>query len=187
MLPTIALVLGLAITIKHIVSLLVQEPFKSFLQGFPRSRFWGKTLFGIALIWTIVVALTTDLGEFSSLRNSILGGVIIGGGLFGWLVPDFLAVRSLGFIALLAARPLLELTFLQSGLLPLLLSLLAYLWATVGLFCIGTPYLLRNFITFITAPEGVQLWRLLSWAGLLYGLALVILAGAGILSYGQIN
>ncbi|MBX9577663.1 MAG: hypothetical protein K2W97_04185 [Chthoniobacterales bacterium] len=175
MLPITAILLGLAITVKHLVALLAPEPFKAFAQRFPRSPFFGKLLFGIALIWTLALALTTDLGEFSSMRNSIIGGIIIGGGLFGWLVPDFLAVRSLGFLALLAARPLLELTFLQSGALPFLISLLAYLWVIVGLFCVGMPYLLRNFITFITAPSRAQLWRGLSWIGLVYGLALLVL------------
>lgn len=177
MLPILALLLGLAITVKHLISLIAPEPLKAFVQRFPRSPFWGKILFGIALLWTFFLALITDLGEFSSLRNSILGGIVIGGGLFGWLVPDFLAVRSLGFIALLAARPMLELTFLQAGALPLLLSILAYVWVIIGLFSVGMPYLLRNFITFITAPERAQLWRLLSWMGLIYGLALLLLGG----------
>ncbi len=181
MLSIIALLLGLAISIKHLAALLFPEPFKAFAQRFPRSPFFGKLLFGIALIWTLALALTTDLGEFSSMRNSIVGGIIIGGGLFGWLVPDFLAVRSLGFLALLAARPLLELTFLQSGALPFLISLLAYLWVIIGLFSVGMPYLLRNLITFITAPRRAQLWRGLAWIGLLYGLALLLLGGWQIL------
>jgi len=175
MLPFLALLLGLVIAIKHLVALLAPEPLQTFAQRFPRSPFWGKTLFGVAWIWTFLLTMTTDLGEFSSLRNSILGGIVIGGGLFGWLVPDFLAVRSLGFIALLAARPLLELTFLQPGTLPFLLSLLAYLWVIVGLFCVGMPYLLRNFITFITTPSRTHLWRSLAWIGLFYGLVLFIL------------
>lgn len=175
MLPIIALLLGLAISIKHLLALLILEPFKAFAQRFPRSRFWGKLLFSIALVWAFLLIATTDLGEFSSLRRSILGGILIGGGLFGWLVTDFLAVRSLGFIALLAARPLLELTFLQSGALPLLLSLLAYVWVIIGLFCVGMPYLLRNFITWITAPKRTELWRGLAWIGLVYGLTLFLL------------
>ena len=102
---------------------------------------------------------------------------MIGGGLFGWLVPDFLAVRSVGFLALLGARPLLELTFLQSGTLPVLLSILAYLWIIIGLFSIGMPYLLRNFITFITEPSRSTIWRWLSYFGFCYGLLLLILGG----------
>ncbi len=182
MLPIIAFLLGLAITIKHLVALVAPGPLKAFAQTFPRSLFWGKLLFVIAWIWTFFLVLTTDLGEFSSLRNSILGGVVIGGGLFGWLVPNFLPVRSLGFIALLAARPLLELTFLQSGTLAFLLAFLAYLWVITGLFCVGMPYLLRDFITWITTPKRALLWRILSWAGLLYGLVLLILGSWQLLS-----
>ncbi len=175
MLPVIALLLGLAITIKHLVALLAPALLKVFAQRFPRSQFWGRILFIIALVWTFFFALTTDLGEFSSLRSTIMGAVIIGGGLFGWLVPQFLSVRSLGLIALLAARPLLELTFLQSGALPFLLSFLAYIWVVIGLLCIGMPYLLRNFITWIVKPNHTSLWFFLSWVGLLYGLVLFLL------------
>lgn len=182
MLPIIALLFGFAITIKHLIALAAPESLKAFAQRFPRSRFWGKLLFSIAILWTFLLTVTTDLGEFSSLRNSILGGIVIGGGLFGWLVPDFLAVRSLGFIALLAARPMLELTFLQQGALAFLLSLLAYIWVIIGLFAVGMPYLLRNFITFITAPSRTAIWRALSWAGLLYGLALFLLGAWQLLS-----
>jgi hypothetical protein len=176
MLPIIALFLGLAMTIYHLLALLVPEPFKIFARRFPRSSFWGKFLFGITLLWALGLALTTDLGEFSSLRNSILVGIIIGGGLFGWLVPDFLSIRSIGFLALLAARPLLQLTFLQSGKLSCLLSILAYFWIVVGLFSVGMPYLLRNLITFITVPSRSSLWSFLSLLGLLYGLLLIMLS-----------
>lgn len=177
MLSIIALLLGFAIAIKHLLALLAPALLKAFLQRFPRSHFWGKLLFMIALIGAFFLVLTTDLGEFSSLRRPILLSVIVGGGLFGWLVPDFLSIRSLGCIALLAARPLLETTFLQSGLLPLLLSLLAYAWVIIALFCVGMPYLFRNFVTWITASAQTPLWNLLSWVGLLYGIVLFLLGG----------
>ena len=174
MLPLIALFLGLAIFIKHLMALLLPEPFKAFIQRFPRSSFFGKLLLISAAFWAFTLAVTTDLGEFSTLRTPILIGIIVGSGLFGWLVSEFLAVRSLGFIMLLAARPLLELTFLKSGLLPLLLSFLAYIWIIIGLLSVGMPYLLRNAITFLVAPQRQQLWRYLCYAGLLYGLLLLI-------------
>ncbi len=139
-LPLIAFILGIAITTKHLISLVAPAAFQKFLKIFPRSRFWGITLLLIATAWTFFLIATIDLGEFSSLRSAILAGIIIGASLFGWLVPEFLAVRSLGFILLLLAHPLLEITFLKSGLLPLLLSLLAYAWIIGGLIMVGMPY-----------------------------------------------
>jgi hypothetical protein len=181
MLPTIALLLGVAISLQHLIALLATESTKAFVQRFSRSSFFGWLLFSIALIWTLTLALTTDLGEFSSLRNSIVIGIVVGGGLFGWLVPHFLAVRSLGFLGLLAAHPLLELTHFQSGALPLLLSLLAYLWIVIALFSIGMPYLFRNFVNFITDSKRAMLYRWFSWIGLLYGLILILLGAIGVI------
>ena len=181
-LPLAALILGIVITAKHLISLVAPGSLQNFLKKFPRSRFWGTTLLLIATIWTFFLTATIDLGEFSSLRMMLMVGIIFGSALFWHFVPEFLAVRSLGFILLLLARPMLEMTFLKSGLLPILLSLLAYLWIIAGLFMVGMPYLLRDFITFISTPHRKQLWQLLSYAGLFYGLLLVIEGGLQLLS-----
>ncbi|MFZ4116356.1 MAG: hypothetical protein ACOYK6_06495 [Chthoniobacterales bacterium] len=168
-----AITLGILLILKHLVACTAPIFSKKFLQHFPRSSFWGILLLTIAGIWAFVLVATTDLGEFSPMRYFILVGIVVGTGLFGWLAPDFLAVRSLGFVALLAAHPVLEITFLQSGWTSILLSILAYIWIIAGLFLVGIPYLLRNIITTITAPEHQRLWNLLAFLGLSYGLVLV--------------
>lgn len=173
-LPIVGLVIGSLFILKHFLSIMLPVIFKTRLQKFPRSRTWGISLLLIATIWSFLITTTTDLGEFSSLRTMILAGIVIGSGLFAWFVPQFLAIRSLGFILLLLAHPVLEITFFKSGLLPLLLSLVAYAWIIAGLFMVGMPYLLRDVITFITAPSRSLLWKSLSALGLMYGLLLVI-------------
>ena len=168
------LFLGLLITIKHVFSLLYPEPIKLWMQRFPRSRSWGLVLLFLAILWTFLLVVTTDLGEFSPWRTFILTGAVVGGVLFGWLVPEFLAVRSLGFLLLLAARPLLDLTFLQSGVLPKMLAILAYLWIVLGFIMVGMPYLIRNAFTAVSDPQRQSLWKTLSWIGLLFGLVLLL-------------
>lgn len=174
LLSLVAITLGLIITIKHLCTLFFPDYFKKLAKSFPRSRSWGTFFLFIAAAWAFILAATIDLGEFSSFRYLILMGIVASSILFWFFVPEFLAVRSLGFLALLAAKPLLDLTFLRSGLLPIMLSLLAYIWVIGGLFFVGMPYLLRNLITTITAPERTQLWKQLSLLGMAYGLALVI-------------
>jgi hypothetical protein len=114
------------------------------------------------------------------MRHFILVGIVVGTVLFGWLAPDFLSVRSLGFVALLAAHPVLEITFLQSGWTSILLSILAYIWIIAGLFFVGIPYLARNIITTITSPEHQRLWSFLAFLGFAYGFVLAA-SGAWIL------
>lgn len=180
MLSFASLTLGLLLIVNHLFALMVPDLCKKFLQHFPRSRFWGTLLLSISGIWAFILVTTVDLGEFSPQRYLILFGIVLGTSLFWWLVPDFLAVRSLGFLGLLSAYPMLQITFLQSGFSPLALSLLAYIWIVTGLFLVGMPYCLRNIITNITKPVHHQRWTLLCYLGILYGAVLVV---GGIVSF----
>jgi len=170
-LTTVGLVVGLIVAGSHLLGLLAAEPGIAAARAFPRSRFWGTLLLGISVAWTLGIASTTDLGEFSSMRHLIVLGVAAGGFLTWRFVPDFLSSRSLGFLLLLAAHPVLESTFLQHGILKLLLALLAYAWAVAGLFLVGMPYLHRDLIGWVCTER--WRWSAACWAGLLYGLLLV--------------
>ena len=110
------------------------------------------------------------------MRHLIVGAIAAGGLLMGRFVPDFLSSRSLGFLLLLAVHPVLETTFLQHGILKLLLALLAYVWALAGLFLVGMPYLHRDLIGWVRAER--WRWNAACGAGLLYG---ILLIGASLL------
>ncbi|MCF7729651.1 MAG: hypothetical protein K9M81_04705 [Chthoniobacterales bacterium] len=176
----ISLTLGLLLFFSHLIALLIPGYSKRFLQHFPRSSRLGGLLFYVSGIWACILVVTIDLGEFSPMRYFILLGILVCIVLFRWLVPNFLAVRSLGFLALLAAHPILEINFLRSGLNTILLSLLAYIWIISGLFFVGMPYLLRNTINLITSQKNQLLWNILCWLGILYGSVLMV---GGILSF----
>lgn len=132
---------------------------------------------GLAASWSFFLAATTDLGEFASLRSLILLSIVLGAVLFWYFVPDFLAVRALGFFLLLLGHALLEMTFLKSGLLAILLSLLAYYWILAAFFFVGMPYLLRNIINTLSQERHSLLWVLLSCGGLSYGILLFLIGG----------
>ena len=116
---------------------------------------------------------TLDLGEFENLRRPILILIPVGWFLTIRYVDEFLAVRSLGILFLLAAEPLLEAAFLRPEQSRLLLTLLAYLWVVLGMFWIGMPYLLRDQISWLVANP--TRWNIAVGAGLVYGLAIVLL------------
>jgi hypothetical protein len=115
-----------------------------------------------------------DLGEFARLRNPMLLAIVIGAVLAWKYVEEFLAVRAIGMLALLAAEPLLEAAFMRHETSRLLLVLLAYVWIINGLFWVGMPWVLRDQIAWLTAK--MQRYRAAVWAGLLYSGAVIVCA-----------
>lgn len=75
---------------------------------------------------------------------------------------------------LLAASPVLHAAFLQPQISRLLLPILAYVWIIVGMFFVGMPYLMRDWITWATKTAGR--WKLASLAGAAYGIVLLVVA-----------
>lgn len=171
-LPLLSLLIGVALVGSHLFGFLAPDFCIVAARKFPRSRFWGTGLLVITTLWLLVLTATTDLGEFSSMRNLIMIATLGGAALLWKFVPDFLSSRSLGFLLLLAAHPVLETTFLQHGLLHFALATLAYVWALTGLFLVGMPYLHRDLIGWIC--EARLRWNLACWGGLLFGAMLLI-------------
>jgi hypothetical protein len=91
-----------------------------------------------------------------------------------WIyVPEFLAVRALGMVLLLAAEPLLESAVLRNEPSRLLLVVLAYVWAIAGLFLVGMPFLLRDAIQWVSTGNR---WKPAAVAGVVWGLAVLVCA-----------
>ena len=171
-LPLVAVLIGIILLGTHLFGLLAPDFCIAQARAFPRSRAWGTLLLAAAAVWLFAIAASTDLGEFSPMRHLILLAIAAGAFLVWKFVPNFLSSRSVGFLLLLAAHPVLETTFLQTGLLHIALALLAYAWAATGLFFVGMPYLHRDLIGWVS--EKTWRWRLSCWAGILYGLLLLL-------------
>lgn len=173
-LRAVGLVVALALIGAHAFALFAPRTVKPLLVAFPRSRVAGTILLAISAVWTFWLISTMDLGEFARLRNILQIAVPVGAILAWFFVDEFLAVRSLGILALLAAAPLIESAFLRPELSRLLLVTLAYVWILVGLFLVGMPFLLRDLLTWILlAPARYSAATI---AGLAYGAALLVCA-----------
>src|SRR5437660_6735712 len=146
---------------------LVRPHFSSVVQRFPRSRVAGVVLLTICLVWTFWLLATIQMGEFSSFRRPLLIGLPIGYGLALRFVDEFLAVRALGILCLLAAEPLLDAAFLRYEPSRLLLTVFAYLLILAGLFWAAVPYLLRDQINW--SARNAYRWRFLHGIALCYG------------------
>jgi len=171
-LALVAIIVGASLVGAHLFGLLAPGPCIAWARSIPRSRFWGTLLLSAAALWSMAITTTTDLGEFSPMRSYVVIGIVAGAILLWKFVPDFLASRSLGFLLLLAAHPVLETTFLESGPVKIALAALAYGWALAGLFLVGMPYFQRDLILWVS--ERRLLWNLHCWAGILYGLFLLL-------------
>lgn len=170
-LRTAGLVVGFALLLWHGWALAAPERVKPWLRNFPRSRVTGIVLSAIAAAWAFWLAATMDLGEFTPNRTLICGAVIVGAVMVPLFAEEFLAVRALGILALLATDPLLSAAFLRPEKSRLLLVFLAYAWAIAGLVFVGAPYVMRDIITWVTARP--WLYRAAALTGAVYGAALI--------------
>jgi hypothetical protein len=170
----VGIVVGLALIASHVFALRAPDTVRPFLKTFPRSRVAGTILLAIAAIWSFWLVSTMDLGEFARLRTVLVIAVPVGAVLTWMFVDEFLAVRSLGILALLAAGPVLEAAFLRPETTRLFIVSLAYLWIFAGLFLVGMPFLLRDLLAWIV--PSTKLYRQTSWAGVAYGTLILLCA-----------
>lgn len=172
-LETALVIVGLLLIAAHAFALLRPQAVQGWLRAFPRSKNWGIGLVTAAAAWFFVLVWVMDLGEFTSWRQTVLIATP-----FAWLltmkyVDEFLAVRALGMLALLAAEPLLEAAFLRPEVSRLFLVSLVYVWIVFAMFWVGMPYTLRDQIGWITGGE--KRWRAAAFTGLAYGALLLLL------------
>jgi len=146
---------------------LLRPGFASVVQRFPRSHVAGVVLLTICLVWTFWLLATIQMGEFSAFRRPLLIGLPIGYGLALRFVDEFLAVRALGILCLLAAEPLLDAAFLRYESSRLLVTAFAYVLIVAGLFWVAIPYVLRDQINW--SARSVFRWRCLHIVALIYG------------------
>jgi NhaP-type Na+/H+ or K+/H+ antiporter len=115
-----------------------------------------------------------EMGEFSSFRRPLMIVLPIGYVLVLRFVEEFLAVRALGILCLLAAEPLLEAAFFRYETSRLFLTVLAYLLIVAGLFWVTMPYLLRDQINW-SARSNMR-WRAVHGIAAVYGIAILACA-----------
>ena len=143
-------------------------------QRFPRSHVAGVLLLTICLVWTFWLVATIQMGEFSGFRRPLLIALPIGYLLVLRFVDEFLAVRALGILCLLAAEPLLDAAFLRYETSRLLITVFAYVLIVAGLFWVAIPYVLRDQINW--SARSTFRWRCLHAVAFIYGSVILAFA-----------
>ncbi len=168
------IVTGALLLLISLPGLIKPAPVQRWLKSLPRSRMAGAVLLTLVLIWAFWLVATMEMGEFSSFRKPLLIVLPIGYLLVIRFVEEFLAVRALGILCLLAAEPLLEAAFFRHETSRLFLTVVAYLLIIAGLFWVTMPYLLRDQINWSSQTNGR--WRAIHGVAALYGIAILACA-----------
>lgn len=141
-------------------------------QRWPRSKQAALVLFGPAALWFLwhVANLSqADFGDYSKLLLLGFGAVALGS---FFVVRDFLAVRGLAVLILLAARPLLDAAYMQyDHPQRLLMVSTVYVLIVLALWAGATPFIMRDFYGWLFSREGRS--RRMGIAVALLGLALL--------------
>lgn len=168
------IVVGLALIVMHAWGLKNGVKAQAFLKAFPRAFHWGVILLTIDMLWSAFALANMDMGEFFNMRRTFIMVTFAGYVAVLLYVKEFLAVRALGALMLLLAGPVLTAAFLQPQTSRLLLPILAYAWIIVGMYLIGMPFLMRDWVTWFTAKPGR--WNAAMLAGIGYGALLLVAA-----------
>ena len=173
-LQTVGIVIGAFLLVSHLIALLRQSQVTPWLRKLPRNQPFGISLMTLNFAWVFIIWTEMDLGEFYTLERSVQ--IIIIAAYFGVIlfVTEFIAVRALGMFLILLAAPILDSAFLEMADTRLLLVLLAYTGAVVGMFLVGMPFLMRDAIDWVSATAGR--WRNAALAGAVYGAVLLACA-----------
>src|SRR5580692_7496449 len=172
-LETALFIVGLFLLVSHALALWKPQMVKGWLVAFPRSPKAGLILITAAAVWFFILVQVMDLGEFSNWRRTVLVGTPIAWYLTWRYVDEFLAVRALGMLVILAGEPLLEAAFLRPEISRLFLVTLVFVWIVFAMFWVGMPYTLRDQIGWVTGSE--KRWRAAALAGIIYGALLMAL------------
>lgn len=166
--------LGLLLLVAHLWAWRNADKAMKLAKNFPRHRLAGIVLLTVCLVWSLFLVACMDMGEFFTWRNNIFMLLPVAYFMVIFFVPEFLAVRALGSLMLLASMPVLCAAFLQPQVSRLLLPILAYAWIISGMFFVGMPYLLRDAIQWVTQSK--ERWKMAALGGAAYGAALLIAA-----------
>lgn len=165
---------GAALILAGLLGLFRLSNMQAFFRQMPRSRVAGIILLTIDAAWSFWLLATMEMGEFASFRKPLLVLLPIGYFLVLRFVDEFLAVRALGILFLLAAEPLLDAAFFRQEGSRLVLTAFSYVLVIAGIMWVTMPYLLRDQIDWL-ARKSLR-WRFVSGLALAYGALLLILS-----------
>jgi hypothetical protein len=164
----VLLALGLPLLLNH-------SGFAAVLKAFPRSTAAAYVFFGGGAVWFLYGIWHLSPADFGDYRGWLFAGFAIVALLSFKCVPDFLAVRGLCALMLMAAMPLLDAAYMEYDKPQrLFMVTLVYVALACAIWLGAQPWRLRDFLAWLFARPGRG--RAIGGALAGYGLVLAIVA-----------
>jgi len=172
-LSVLAIILGLLSALPNAYGVAKPGAFAAKVRRFPRNTPIGYVLMiaGAAwFLWYLQQESISDFRAFKPFLFALFAAVGIGACLF---VKDFLPVRGLAVLYLLAARLMVDTARWVDTEWRLVITTWAYVLVILGMWFTISPWRLRDILNWSTANEGRT--RLLSGMRLAFGIFVLIL------------
>jgi hypothetical protein len=162
------LVLGLPLVLGH-------TGYAAVLKAFPRSPFATFVLFGAGAAWFLYGIWHLSPADFGDYRKILFCAFAAIAALSFKCVPDFLAVRGVCVLVLMAAMPLLDAAYMEyEKPQRLLMVSLVYLSLALAIWLGAQPWRMRDFISWLFARPGRS--RIVGGVVAAYGMVLSLVA-----------
>jgi hypothetical protein len=154
-LSTLAILLGLGVSVPQIYGLTKPKQFAAAARKFPRNLPVGIVLMLLATAWFVWNVNVEPIADFSVFKPYMIAGFVVVGVLACIFVQDFLAVRGLAVVLLLLAKLMVDTGRPHLGATPwvLVIQVWAYLLVVAGMWFTVTPWKLRDILNWATATE----------------------------------
>ena len=154
-LATATLLPGLVLLLFGLPLLLNHSGFTVMMKRFPRSTRAAYVLFGAGAAWFLYAIWHLSPADFGDYRHILFFAFLAVAALSFRCVPDFLAVRGLATLVLMAAMPLLQAAYMEYDKPQrLFLVTFIYLGLAAAIWLGAQPWRLRDFIGWIFAQPG---------------------------------
>jgi hypothetical protein len=172
-LSTLAIVLGLGMSLIQVYGIVDPAGFAAHARKFPRSLPCGVVLMLLGTAWFISYLNQESIADFAAYKPILLAGFAAVGVASCFFVQDFLAVRGLAVVALLLAKLMLDTARWVETDWRLVVVTWAYLLVAAGIWFTIYPWHLRDVLNWGTATE--KRVRLGSALRLAFGLFVAVL------------
>lgn len=169
------LIPGIALLLLGVLLLAGHSAFVAACKAMPRSNAATIFFFGGASLWFLARVWTLSEADFGEYRVWLFIGFAAVALLSFKYVPDFLAVRGLAALMLLAASPLLDAAYMdyQHPQRTLMVGAV-YVGIALAIYLGAAPFRLRDFLGWLFARPNRA--RMLGGALAAYGLVLAVVA-----------
>ena len=152
-LSTLAILLGVGVSVPQIYGLTKPAQFAAAARKFPRNLPVGIVLMLLATVWFVWNVNIEPIADFSAFKPYMMAGFVAVGILACIFVQDFLAVRGLAVLMLLLAKLMVDTgrPHLGQSSWVLVIQVWAYVLVIAGIWFTVTPWKLRDILNWATA------------------------------------